>query len=179
MVKKMIRLGGTLFLIAFITTALLAYVNYKTKDIIEVNTIASENSARAELVKADNFEDLGDGVFQGIKNGELQGYCVNVTPVSKYGGEIKMIVGINADKTLAGIKIISHSETPGLGANATKPEFSESLKGKKYPVKVNKNGNSNENQIDAISGATLTSTAVADGINMAFEKLDSLGKGNE
>lgn len=177
MLKKMISLGGTLFLIVFITTLLLAYVNEKTNDIIKINTEAAENSARAEIINADGFDDLGDGVFAGIKNGAVIGYCVNVTPVSKYGGEMQMIVGIAADNTIAGIKIISHNETPGLGANAADPEFSKKLQGKKYPVSVNKNGNSNENQIDAISGATLTSNAVAEGINMAFEKVKSKGVG--
>lgn len=179
MVKKIIKLSGTLFLIAFITTGLLAYVNYITRDIIEVNTTASENKARAELIEADSFKDLGDGVFEAVSNGETQGYCVDVIPTSKYGGDIKMIIGISEDMTVTGIKIINHNETPGLGANATKPEFSEKLKEKKYPVKVNKNGNSNDNQIDAISGATLTSMAVADGINMAFERLDLLRKVGE
>lgn len=179
MVKNMIKLGATLFLIAFITTALLAFVNKVTTAVIESNNIAAENSSRQELVDADDFMDAGDGVYEGTKNGKTVGYCVNVSPESKFGGQMQMMVGISEDMSVTGIKIISHNETPGLGANAAEPEFSQKLAGKKYPVKVNKKGNSNENQIDAISGATLTSQAVADGINEAFEKIESKGLGEK
>lgn len=179
MVKNMIKLGTTLFLIAFLTTALLAFVNHTTSSVIESNTIAAENSSREELIDADDFLDIGDGIYEGTKNEKTSGYCVNVSPVSKYGGEMQMMVGINNDMSVTGIKIISHNETPGLGANATDPEFTKKLIGKKHPVNVNKNGNSDENQIDAISGATLTSQAVADGINEAFEKIKAKGLGEK
>ena len=78
-----------------------------------------------------------------------------------YGGEVAVMVGIGADGNLTGIGIISHSETPGLGARCTEAAFRDQFKGMPWGAKKG------VGDIDAISGATITSAAVVDAINQA------------
>lgn len=172
--KDIIKLGGILCIITLVVTVLLAGVNLITKDTIAANTIKTENEARSLLVKAESFEKVSEGIYKGLTGNEVKGFCVSVKPKG-YGGDIDMMVGFNADGTITGIKIIEHSETAGLGANASSPEFSNKLQGKKAPITVKKSGASGNSEIDAISGATITTDAVSKGINEAFEKLTSLG----
>ena len=172
MLKKIVRLGGILCLIGLITTLLLAAANYVTKPIIEENTKNNENLSRRSLVEAEEFNpiDEDETVYEGTTNGETQGYCVNVETAG-YSTGLKLIVGFDKDLAVTGIKVIESSETPGLGANASKPEFSESLKGKKAPIKAKKGGNAGDDEFDALSGATRTSEGVEKGINEAYEKV--------
>ena len=64
---------------------------------------------------------------------------------------------------------MNHSETPGLGAKSTEPEFYEQFNDKKAPLKVVKGSAGNPDEISAISGATITSNAVVDGVNAAVD----------
>ncbi len=82
----------------------------------------------------------------------------------KYGGEILLMVGVGNDGAVTGVEVVSHSETSGLGANATKEEFRSQFKGVSQSVAVTKDGG----QIDALTGATVTSRAVCDGVNAAL-----------
>ena len=88
-----------------------------------------------------------------------------------YGGQIQLMVGISKEGKLAGIKILSQSETPGLGANATLPSFYEQYKEKPISkdLEVVKSGTSEDNQIQALTGATITSKAVTTGVNEAIK----------
>jgi len=170
MIKQILKLGTILFTITFVVVLLLGAVNALTKDIIAENTIKAENAARAELIKADYFKQLSENVYEGIEGGRNScGYCVT-SSAKGYGGDIIMIVGYDTDLKLAGIKIIEISETAGLGSKASLPEFSESLRGKEPKLSVVKSGGG-KNEIDAISGATVTTNAVAKAINQSFEEL--------
>ena len=85
-----------------------------------------------------------------------------------FGGGVDTMVGIGVDGTITGISIISaSSETPGLGANSTKPEFQEQFAGQPADgtVAVEKDGGS----IVALTGATITSRAVSEGVNAAVK----------
>ena len=174
MTKEILRLGGILCIITLIVTLMLSGVNLLTRDIIAQNTLRAENQARAEIIPADSFEDLGNGIFAAKKGDEITGYCVSVEP-SGFGGTIGMIVGINVDKTVAGIRIISHSETAGLGAKAAEPAFTNGFAGGQLPLSVTKSVPENNSQIAAISGATITSNAVVHGVNSALEILEEKG----
>ena len=165
--KKIIKLGGILCLITLVTALLLCGANYITKDIIEKNNEELVTNSMRELVPAEKYEEIAGDVFRGTNGGELAGYCVN-TVTKGYGGDIELTVGFDKELAVTGIKITKSSETAGLGANASKPEFSEKLKGKKPELTVSKSGNGGDCELDAISGATITSRAVADGINKAF-----------
>ncbi len=112
-------------------------------------------------------------------NGSIIGAIVTVTSKEGYGGDIQFTVGFNLDKTISGLSVLSISETAGLGDNATKGEFLNQFKGKKVDsFVVTKTGKTNDNEIDAISSATITSKAMVKGTNTAitvFEFLDKTG----
>ncbi len=82
-----------------------------------------------------------------------------------------MVVGIAADGAVSGVSIISMSETSGLGANAAKEGFRSQFAGKSGTLAVNKDGG----EIDAITGATITSRAVTRGVNAALAAVAELG----
>ena len=98
-------------------------------------------------------------------SGELMGYVITVTTKEGYGGDIRFSIGVRLDGTVNGISILSISETAGLGMQAEavlKPQFA----GKNVEkFAYTKNGAAADNEIDAISGATITTNAVTNGVN--------------
>ncbi len=102
-------------------------------------------------------------------SGETVGYVLNVTSHSGYGGDIEISVGILNDGTISGIEMLSINETAGLGMKADEAEFKDQFKDKNVEkFSYTKNGASADNEIDAISGATITTSAVTDAVNSAL-----------
>jgi electron transport complex protein RnfG len=99
------------------------------------------------------------------KGGALTGYVVFASPKG-YSGSVDIMVGFDTAGTLMGVQILSHAETPGLGANATKPSFLDQFKSKNGELTVTK-APPGENEIQAITSATITSTAMVRGVNEA------------
>lgn len=178
MTKQIIKLGSVLCTITFIVVLLLSLVNSVTADIIYENNVKSENAARAELIAADSFNDMGDGIFIALKGGKCAGYCVKAE-TKGYGGALKLLVGFDDKLRLSGIKITESSETAGLGSKAGEPAFSESLRGKEPLLTVKKNGGAGKSEVDAISGATITSKAVTNAINESYKLLKNKLEGAE
>ncbi|HIX28584.1 MAG TPA: RnfABCDGE type electron transport complex subunit G [Candidatus Blautia stercoravium] len=106
-------------------------------------------------------------------SGETIGYALNMTTSEGYGGDISFSMGVKLDGTLNGISILDINETAGLGMNATKDEFKGQFAGKQVEAfEVTKSGAASDNEINAISGATITSKAITGGVNAglcAFE----------
>ena len=183
-----IILSIVLLVISVIVAFLLSFTNSVTIDKIQENSVKEQNLAKQEvLAEAKDFVDaevkdetgLVKAVFEGLnENKEIVGWCVSVTP-SGYGGELDMMVGIKADGTVSGIKVVSHSETPGLGGKVTEEEFSSQFDGKETsePLSVIKNGTPKKSEIVAISGATITSKAVKDGVNAAIDAVEAIKGG--
>ena len=111
-------------------------------------------------------------------SGETLGYAINLTTSEGYGGDITFSMGVQADGTLNGISILTISETAGLGMNATKDEFKGQFKEKQADAfEVTKTGASKENEINAISGATITSNAVTQGVNCGLRAFEYIKEG--
>ncbi len=171
--------GIVLGVIALSVGLLLSVANYFTKDTIAAGKEEEIASALAQVLPtAQSFEEMPpDGADETITamyigkdaSGETAGYCVQAEP-SGYGGPIVMMVGIGNDGSVEGVNITEHSETPGLGALASEEKFSRQYKGIKEPAKVDKDGG----EIEAITGATITSRAVTEGVNAALEAVQSL-----
>lgn len=104
------------------------------------------------------------------ENGEAVGYVMSATSPSGYGGDIKIALGISCeDSSITGFSVLSNSETAGLGAKCTGDEFKSQFAGKSSDgITLTKSGAQNETEIDAISGATITSSAVTDAVNSAL-----------
>lgn len=167
-----LKTGGILCLICFFATLLLAAGNALTKDKIAQIQKEETVAAQKKLLPAEEYADVSDGIVAAKTGGQTVGYCVSVSS-DGYGGAIDMQVAIKADGTLAGIEIISMSETPGLGQNANKDSFKEKFAGKSLPLSVVKGKEPAQNEIDAITSATITTNAVAKGVNQAMETLKS------
>ena len=99
-------------------------------------------------------------------SGETLGYAFTVTDSEGYGGNIQFAMGVQNDGTLNGISILSISETAGLGMKATTDSFKDQFKDKKVEkFTYTKTGATSDDQIDAISGATITTNAMTNGVN--------------
>lgn len=172
--KETIKLGFTLFLFTAISALILAYSNGVTApEIVKVEEEIN-NQARMEILpSADAFElvegiDGAKEVYKGTAGGEVVGYTLTMV-TSGYGGDLQLAVGISNDGTVSGIKVIKHTETPGLGANAIKPAFSDQYQGKSTEsvIEVVKTPPTADNEVQAITGATITSRAVTKAVNEA------------
>lgn len=112
-------------------------------------------------------------------SGETLGYAINLTTSEGYGGDITFSMGVREDGTLNGISILTISETAGLGMNATKDEFKNQFQDKQAEsFEVTKTGAAADNQINAISGATITSNAVTKGVNSGLCAFEYVKEGN-
>ncbi len=175
---KIIKLSFILLIITLVTGILLGGVYTMTLEPIRVAKESAKMEAlAATLPGAADFKTIdikGDpGIIkeinEGSANGELIGYNFTVTPKG-YAGPVELVVGIKRDGQLMGIKVLNHKETPGLGAKSAEPAFSGQFKDKKVDeLTVTKTAPSKENEIQAISGATITSRAVASGVNAALK----------
>ena len=187
-----IRLAGILLLVCVVMAASLGYTNAITYDRIQEQIIKANDEARKEVLPdADAFEILDDNAFSEIKSngkynfvteiytakagGNVVGYAVKAVPKG-FGGTIDVVVGIGTDGIIQGIKVGNNTETPGLGKNSATPKFQNQFKGKAWDNTINviKSGTPKDNEIAAVSGATITSRAVTDGVNQALEAAKKL-----
>lgn len=177
MKKEFIKLSVTLCAITLIAALLLAGVNSITEEKIasqeaETRIISMENI----MSEADSFENIDENITAALSGGVTVGYCVNTT-VKGFGGDINMLVGINNDATLAGIDVLSHSETAGLGAKADTKDFEDKFIGKDAILKIVKSKTERSDEVEAITGATVTSKAIAKGIEDAFNQVQKVMSG--
>jgi Na+-translocating ferredoxin:NAD+ oxidoreductase subunit G len=180
--KENLKLGGILLIIAAIAGLLLGAAHTVTLEPIAKQEQMTKATALKEILpKADEFkikETALEGtimeVNEGTTSGKTAGYAIKVAPKG-YGGAVQLMVGISTEGKVSGIKILSHSETPGLGANAPQPKFSGQFAGKPIAkeLAVVKKAPSADNEIEAITGATITSKAVTSGVNEAIKFYNS------
>ena len=112
-------------------------------------------------------------------SGETLGYALNMTTSEGYGGDIVFSMGVRLDVTLNGISLLTLNETAGLGMNADKPEFKDQYQDKNVEsFEVTKTGAAADNEINAISGATITSNAVTGGVNAGLCAFNYVKEGN-
>ena len=184
-IKEIVIPALSLFIICIVVTALLGLTNAVTAPKIEELAVETQEAAKKEvLADAASFGDAEQTQLSGTTytyykglaaDGSVMGYVVET--VSKgYGGDISLMVGVGADGTVQGVSILSINETAGLGMNAENPEFLEQFLGKSGTIGVQKNGSS-DTEIQALTGATITSEAMADGVNQALLVCEQLGGG--
>jgi Predicted NADH:ubiquinone oxidoreductase, subunit RnfG len=112
-------------------------------------------------------------------SGQLIGYVITVTDHEGYGGDIQFSMGVTLDGILNGISLLSISETAGLGMKAGDvlvPQFADK---KVESFTYTKSGSTNDSEIDAISGATITTNAIVNGVNGGLLFFNSVLAGNE
>jgi len=185
--KNMLKEAAILFAITVIAGAILGFIYDMTKDpIAEQNAKAKREACQEVFADAQDFAALDvseeeaaavltENGYEKVSvnevmeakdaSGAVLGYVMIVTAHDGYGGDIQFSMGVRMDGTLNGISLLDISETPGLGMRAEevlKPQFTE----KHVPAfTYTKTGAASEDQIDAISGATITTTAVVKAVN--------------
>lgn len=165
--KYILRLTLTLLLITAVVAGLLAFVNELTAGRIDELTRQKAEQAMREVLPAQDYTPLDAALPQGVTEAYRAGdagYVVRVAP-NGFGGAIDLMVGVKADGTVNGVAVIAHSETASLGANCTREEFRAQYAGGAGPFTVGQDGGT----IEALTGATVTSRAVTDGVNAALD----------
>ncbi|MBQ3737419.1 MAG: RnfABCDGE type electron transport complex subunit G [Bacteroidales bacterium] len=184
MAKKpstLINMLVALLVIAAVSGGVLGLVYGVTKDTIaQVDQKKNEAAIHAVLplegeitYKADTMQFTYEGVNTTFPcnlaydaNGNFQGAAVK-TNEGGFGGKIDMMVGFLADGTIKGTSVLSHAETPGLGANMT-GKFKDQFVDKnpnEFMLKVTKDGGN----VDAITAATITSRAFSKAVDKAYQ----------
>lgn len=129
----------------------------------------AEIASSADKIKTDYANAKIEEVLDAKDaSGKVVGYVVNTTGKG-FGGDVKLTVGIKSDGTITGIGFLSLSESAGLGMNAKQPKFYEQYLNKSVEsFTVTKTGAKSDSEINAISGATITSRAVTNAVNAAL-----------
>ena len=175
-VKYVLRLALTLLIITAVVAAVLAGVNSITKPAIDKLT-AEKTQKAIELVLPGGGESVDFPATDLVSKvyASDTGYAIEVTP-GGFDNTITMMVGVDKAGNVLGISIISHTETAGLGAVAAAETpagvaFRDQFVGQSGSVSVTKDGG----EMDAITGATITSRAICVGVNAALECVAKMG----
>jgi electron transport complex protein RnfG len=192
-VRDLIKSTLSLTIICVVVSAALGFTYTGTKAAIDGRArLDAENARKEVFADADKFEEIGDvadivngkaeleavtEAFKALRGSETVGY-VFTTSGKGYGGTIKIAVGIDTAGKITGMKIVEHAETPGLGSKAGEEPFSSQFTGitPQEPLKVVKNAKTKPEEIDAISGATITSRAVVEAVQAAVDMAAELNK---
>lgn len=137
--------------------------DYSTVEMTDELAGQLRDSLDSEGYQAQSIDEIVEAVDG---SGASLGYIITVISSEGYGGDIKFTMGVQSDGTMNGISILSISETAGLGMRANTDEFKSQFVGKNTDKLVyTKNGASADNEIDALSGATVTTNAMTNGVN--------------
>lgn len=201
-VKVMLKEAGVLFAITLIAGLVLGFVYELTKEPIRLQQEKAIQEACAKVyTDATAFKETGYVPGEDIRaqlgemgvkigtvyeacgaDGELLGYVMESTTTEGYGGNIVLYVGVTLDGTLNDISILEIAETPGLGMKAEDELVPQFHQKPAATFTYTKSGSSADNEIDAISGATVTTKAVTNAVNgamLVYENLVQGGGSNE
>lgn len=183
--KEILVPAVSLFLICVVVTALLALTNAVTAPKIDALAVETQEAAKKEVLSsAASFSEekqvekggVSYTYYDGLaSDGSVMGY-VFLTSAKGYGGDISVMVGVLGDGTVAGVNILSINETAGLGMNAKNQSFLDQFLGKSGEIGVAKN-NPSDTEIQALTGATITSSAMATAVNTALSLYAEIGGG--
>lgn len=199
--NKIVKDALVLTAITMISGLALGGVYEITKEpIAKQEELTKQEAYKTVLADADSFEELEIDGTNGVDipakagysaqeitgvaaaldtSGNEIGYVYTVVTSEGYGGDITFTMGILMDGTVTGIEMLSISETAGLGMKAAEDDFKAQYAGKKVEkFEYTKSGAAAENQIDAISGATITTNAVTNGVNAGIEYFKAMKGGN-
>nr|WP_312575972.1 RnfABCDGE type electron transport complex subunit G [Sedimentibacter sp.] len=190
MKNNIVRLGVILCLISAIAGGVLAFSNNITKDKIDLaEEIASsgpevaqavipgsasfelsDDTALTDKIKAENQKFVELRICKDDSGNQL-GYGIRtLSTIPGYGGDVEIFLGVTNDGEVAGMKVVAHAETVGLGAKITELKFQSQFigKGTDDEIKVTKS-NPKDDEIVALSGATFSSRSITSAVNNAMD----------
>jgi electron transport complex protein RnfG len=172
-------------LIALVSAAALAFTYGQTKPILDeqarqaqIAAVAAvlpefDNNPTDEAITAENDSDIV--LFPASSGGGIVGTAVRTYSTDGYGGTVELMVGFDEEGVITGTSVLSHSETPGLGAKMTEEAFQAQFVGydpTEAPPTVVKDGGT----IDAITAATISSRAFCDAVATAYRAVEAAGR---
>ncbi|MCK9443888.1 MAG: RnfABCDGE type electron transport complex subunit G [Tissierellaceae bacterium] len=176
--KETLKLGIILFVFTVVSAGVLAVSNNATKGKIAELEMAGSIGALQEIFGEDvKFQPLEENkqnqiieanpsvveIFEALNGDSVVGYAIK--NISKgFGGDLLLMTGFNIDGTVSGMRVLEHSETPGLGARSEEPEFTNRFIGLSTADDIT---------VEALSGATGTTNGVLAGVNSAREIFNS------
>jgi len=172
--SDIVKIAGILAAVCVAVVTLIAVINVATHDIIFENAEKERQASIFEIFPNGTSAELFEGKLNEIdhkniaihyvymikNNADLLGYCVSLSSMG-FGGEIELLIGVTADKSLVGVKILSMSETPGLGSKVSDTTFLSQFDGKTEAVALGAD-------VDAVTGATVSSKAVILAVNSVY-----------
>ena len=196
--KKILKDAFAFLMITLVAGILLGFVYSITKEpIAQQEQLTKERSCQEVFADAATFENdtddleaaaaamkaagyevqtLSEILVAKDDSGSTLGYVLSLVDPEGYGGDISFMMGIRLDGTLNGISILSIGETAGLGMNADTDAFKSQFANKKVEkFTFTKTGSTSDSEIDALSGATITTTAMTNGVNAGLAAFSSLG----
>lgn len=186
-VREYLSLGAKLVVITAVVAVIVAYVNVTTKDIIAKNNSVKPEDLAYVMQGADDIAPYAElpgedspikEMYEAKAGGSTIGYVYKVQLMG-YKDNIDLLLGINADGTVGAVRIMKQAETPGLGALIADPKYINQYTGKATDddFKVVKAVPAKANEIESVSGATISSSAVASGVNQAVKHFKTEIKG--
>lgn len=177
--NKILNMTLRLFLVTLIAGALLGGTYVITAGPIAEQEAQAATEARQNVLAAESFEEISreggadydtiNAVYEGTDgSGAVVGYAFEVT-ARGFNPDISLTIGIDTQGVITGVNVGSNSETPGLGAKASEPEFYEQYAGKAGQLEVIKTGTPTDSQISAIAGATITSSGITSAVNLVSQ----------
>ncbi|MBU0614561.1 MAG: RnfABCDGE type electron transport complex subunit G [Nanoarchaeota archaeon] len=167
--NEQLHLGITLMIVTLIAGGALALTNQYTSDQIEKQKELALTTALNKVIDADSFESVGND-YVAYKDSQVVGKVMMIE-VSGYASMIKALVGVDNDNKITGIDVLEQAETPGLGAKIASEEFKGQFMGKSSDaLAIRKDGGN----IDAITGATISSRAITNAVKSALEGADAI-----
>jgi len=172
--RDFVKMISVLFIVCGLAAGSLALVNAVTKEPIASNEKRQRDTAALREVSADadEFKNVvPDRVWETLRNGQKAGH-IFLTQVQGYSGPITLMFGTDSDGAVTGLRVLSHTETPGLGAKITTAKFRDQFKNKRLEQLILKKDDPAEGQIDAIAGATISSRAVTKTMRSTLESFN-------
>lgn len=175
--NELIKPSLVLLIICLVVAAALAATYQVTEPIIEAINIKNANIARAVVLPqaegafAPIEADLPESVTEFFKAENGTGVVLTVLDKG-FGGKLTVMIGIDDKEAITGVKVTKHTETPGLGTKAMTEEYLSQYIGQAAITRANEQG---ETQIDAVTGATITSDAVYRAAETALAQFKELG----
>ena len=185
--KDIIIPVAVLLIICIVIPLALSVTNLATSEKIAELEEKNIKKTMSTLIKADTFEkqvftkEDGNIEYYAVKTAEnVVGY-VFITYSKGYGGDVSVMTAVNVDGTVNNVSILDVSnETPGLGQNVSRESFYSQFRGKKSDISLVKSGvDGANNEIDAVTGATVTSKAVTAAVNTALDNFSIITNNNQ
>ena len=162
--------------ICLCATLALAAVHFITQPLIDQNAIKAADEARATVLpEGDGFEEYDGELLEGVDDCYIAGNGAGMAVTTHYkgfGGDVKVMTGIDAEGKVVGVTVTEHAETPGLGTKDMTPEYLSQYKG---VAEAPESHIKDDPNVDAVTGATITANAIYNAVGEALAQFESCG----